>query len=43
MSKTIKHPSTKGFCAHLEHELKERKQARDYRLDYKIRTRDLNL
>jgi len=43
MSKTIKHESTKGFIQNLEHELKERKQARDFERDYKIRTQDLNL
>ena len=43
MSKTVKQHPTKGFSSHLEHELKERKQARDYRLDYKIRTQDLAL
>ena len=43
MSKTIKRESTKGFIQHLEHELKERKQARDYDRDYKIRTQDLNI
>ena len=30
MSKTIKRESTKGFIQHLEHELKERKEARDF-------------
>ena len=43
MSKTIKRESTKGFIQHLEHELKERKEARDYDRDYKIRTQDLDL
>jgi len=43
MSKTIKHPTTKGFSSHLEHQLKERKQSRDYQRDYKIRTQDLDL
>ena len=43
MSKTIKHETTKGFSAHLEHELKERKQTRDFQRDYKIRTQDLNI
>jgi hypothetical protein len=40
---TVKRESTKGFIQHLEHELKERKQARDYERDYKIRTQDLAL
>ena len=43
MSKTIRRPSHKGFIQHLEHELKERKEARDYDRDYKIRTQDLDL
>ena len=43
MSKTIKREQTKGFIQHLEHELKERKLARDFHRDYKIRTQDLNL
>ena len=43
MSKTIKRETTKGFIQHLEHELKERKEARDFERDYKIRTQDLDL
>ena len=43
MSKTIKHESTKGFIQHLEHELKERKEMRDFERDYKIRTKDLDI
>ena len=43
MSKTIKRETTKGFIQHLEHELKERKEARDFERDYKIRTQDLGL
>jgi hypothetical protein len=43
MSKTIKRETTKGFIQHLEHQLKERKLAKDFDRDYKIRTQDLNL
>jgi len=43
MSKTIKKELTKGFMQHLEHELKERKQSRDFDRDYKIRTQDLDV
>jgi len=43
MSKTIKRETTKGFSSHLEHELKERKQARDFERDYKIRMQFLDL
>ena len=43
MSKTTKRESTKEFIQHLEHELKERKEARDFERDYKIRTQDLDL
>ena len=43
MSRTLRKETSKGFIQHLEHELKERKQARDFERDYKIRTQDLNL
>ena len=43
MSRTLRKETSKGFIQHLEHELKERKELRDFERDYKIRTQDLDV
>ena len=43
MSRTIKHPITKGFLEQVEHDRKERKQQRAHDVEFLNATYDLSI